>query len=67
MSLAQAFARRVMRAGLLMRVTAASCGAPVVRMPACRGLLPLADVPDRERHGPTQLAAHMVTQRRGST
>jgi hypothetical protein len=26
-----------------------ACGAPVVRMPARRGLLPLADVPDRER------------------
>ena len=35
--------------GRVIRVAAASCNAPVVRMPARRGLLPLADVPDRER------------------
>jgi hypothetical protein len=43
--------RRIVGAGLLgrvSRVAAASCNAPVVRMPARRGLLPLADVPDRE-------------------
>ena len=44
--------RRIVGAGLwgrVSRVAAASCGVPVVRMPARRGLLPLADVPDRER------------------
>ena len=40
--------RRVVRSRLLgrvSRVAAASCGAPVVRMPTGRGLLPLADIP----------------------
>jgi hypothetical protein len=51
--------RRIVGAGLLgrvSRVAAASCGAPVVRMPARRGITRLADVPDRERRdGPPQL------------
>jgi hypothetical protein len=48
--------RRVVRAGLSMRVTTASCGATVVRMSAGRGVLPLADIPDcQRRDGPPQL------------
>jgi anaerobic glycerol-3-phosphate dehydrogenase len=43
-SFAQAFARRVVRAGLLMRVRAASRGATFVPMPAGSGLALLADV-----------------------
>jgi hypothetical protein len=48
--------RRVVREGLLIRVTTASCSLPVVRMPARRGFLPLADVPYRgRRDGGTEL------------
>ena len=48
--------RRVVRAGLSMRVTTASCGATVVRMSAGRGVLPLADIPDcQRRDGPPEL------------
>ena len=48
--------RRVVRAGLSMRVTTASCGATVVRMSADRGVLPLADIPDcQRRDGPPEL------------
>jgi hypothetical protein len=38
-----------MRTGLLIRVAAASGAVTVAPMPTGRGLLPLADVPDRER------------------
>jgi hypothetical protein len=44
------------RAGLLIRVAAAIRNAGFARMPAGRGLAPLADIPDRERrNGPPQL------------
>ena len=47
--------RRVVRAGLLIRVAAASGAVTVVFMPAGRGLGLLADVPDRERRdGPPE-------------
>jgi hypothetical protein len=36
------------RAGLLIRVAAASRGVPVAPMPAGRSLAPLADIPDGE-------------------
>jgi len=44
--------RRIVGAGLwgrVIRVAAASRGAPVARMPARRGIAMLADIPDRER------------------
>ena len=56
--------------GRVSRVAVASCGAPVVRMPARRGLLPVADVPDRERRdgGPELVVgckdAWLVSRRR---
>ena len=51
-SFAQAFARRVMRAALLgrvSRVATASCGVTVTPMPAGCGVGSLADVADRQR------------------
>ena len=48
--------RRVVRAGLLIHVTAASVGMPGARMPALGSLTLLADIPDGEcRHGPHEL------------
>jgi len=41
--------RGVVRAGLVMRVAAASRGVTVTRMPTGHSLTPLADVADRER------------------
>jgi len=58
-SFAQAFARGVVRAGLLVRVAAAPRGVTVAPMPTSSDLAPLADVPDRERRdGFSQLVIH---------
>ena len=52
-SFAQAFARRVMRAGLCMSVAAAfhgmSADSPAGGLPAGGGVAPLANIPDRQR------------------
>jgi len=45
----------VVRAGLFMSVAAAFRGMSAVRVPACRGISPLADIPDRQSgDGPPQ-------------